>query len=71
MIQRSTALPELALAPLDYTVESLIALLRQAPSHAAAPIRQTLGQASRAARLSVAGEARLVIVVDQLEELFT
>ena len=35
------------------------------------PIRQALGEAGRAAGLSEAGEARLAIVVDQLEELFT
>jgi formylglycine-generating enzyme required for sulfatase activity len=71
MIQRSEALPELAQAPLDYTIESLAALLRDAPSHAAPPIRQALRQAGRAGGLSEAGEARLVIYVDQLEELFT
>jgi formylglycine-generating enzyme required for sulfatase activity len=71
MVQRSEALPELALDPLDYSVELLAGLLRDAPSHAASPIRQALGQAERAGGLSEAGEARLVIVVDQLEELFT
>jgi energy-coupling factor transporter ATP-binding protein EcfA2 len=71
MIQRSEALPELAEPPLDYTIESLAALLRDAPSHAAPPIRQALGQAGRAGGLSEAGEVRLVINVDQLEELFT
>jgi formylglycine-generating enzyme required for sulfatase activity len=71
MVQRGEALPELALPPLDYTFDSLAALLREAPSHAAPPLRQALGQAGRAGGLSEAGEARLVIVVDQLEELFT
>ncbi|MBV8504609.1 MAG: AAA family ATPase, partial [Alphaproteobacteria bacterium] len=71
MIQRGEALPELAQAPLDYSADSLAALLREAPSHAAPPIRQALGEAGRAAGLSEAGEARLVIIVDQLEELFT
>jgi len=70
MIQ-GTALPELTHAPFDYTIASLTALLRQAPSHAVAPIRQALGQAGRAADLAAAGEARLVVIVDQLEELFT
>jgi hypothetical protein len=70
-IQRSTALPELSRAPFDYTVDSLAALLREAPYQAAAPIRQALGQAGRVGGLSAAGEARLVIIVDQLEELFT
>lgn len=71
MIGRATALPELARAPFDYTVESLAALLREAPAHTVPPIRQALGQAGRVAGLSEAGEARLIIVVDQLEELFT
>jgi hypothetical protein len=71
MIGRGTALPELAHAPLDYTVELLAALLREAPAHAVPPIRQALREAARAAGLSAAGEARLVIIVDQLEELFT
>jgi hypothetical protein len=71
IIQHGRALPELARTPLDYTVESLAALLSEAPAHAAAPIRQALGTAGRAAGLSAAGEARLVVVVDQLEELFT
>jgi len=71
MIERSTALPELAHAPFDYDVQSLADLLRDAPAHAVPPIRQALGEAGRAAGLSEAGEARLVIVVDQLEELFT
>ena len=71
MIERSTALPELAHAPFDYTVDSLAALLRDAPVHAVPPIRQALGKAGREARLSEMGEARLAIVVDQLEELFT
>jgi formylglycine-generating enzyme required for sulfatase activity len=71
MIGRGAALPELAHTPFDYTVESLTALLREAPSQAAAPLRQALGQAGRAAGLSAVGEARLVIIIDQLEELFT
>jgi formylglycine-generating enzyme required for sulfatase activity len=71
MLQRGEALPELADAPFDYTVESLGTLLREAPSHAVTPIRQGLGQAGQTAGLSDVGEARLVIIVDQLEELFT
>jgi formylglycine-generating enzyme required for sulfatase activity len=71
IIEHDTALPELARTPLDYTVESFAALLRDAPAHAGPPIRQVLDEAGRAAGLSEAGEARLVIVVDQLEELFT
>ena len=71
MIGRGNALLELTHAPLDYTAEALAGLLREAPSHATAPLRQALGQAGREAGLVAAGEARLVIVVDQLEELFT
>lgn len=71
MIQGGEALPELAHAPFDYTVEAFAALLRDAPAHAVSPIRQALGQTGRAGGLSEVGEARLVIVVDQLEELFT
>src|SRR6516225_7866812 len=59
MIQHGDALPELARTLLDYTVESFAALLHAASAHAVPPIRQALG------------EARLVVVVDQLEELFT
>jgi hypothetical protein len=71
MIQHGEGLPELAHSSLDYTVESFAALLRDAPAHAVPPIRQALSQAGRAAGLSEMGEARLVVVVDQLEELFT
>ena len=69
--QPGEALPELAHAPFDYTIDSLAALLREAPVHAVPPIRQALGEAGRQAGLSEMGEARLVIIVDQLEELFT
>jgi formylglycine-generating enzyme required for sulfatase activity len=71
MLEHETALPELGRAPLGYTVETFAALLRDAPAHAGPPIRQALGEAGRAAGLSEVGEARLVIVIDQLEELFT
>jgi hypothetical protein len=71
IIQHVDALPELAHSSLDYSVESLASLLRDAPLHAVPPIRQALREAGRAAGLSEAGEARLVIIVDQLEELFT
>jgi hypothetical protein len=66
-----TALPELATAPLGYTSESLSDLLRKAPEDAARPIRQGLSAAGRAGGLTELGEARLLLVVDQLEELFT
>ncbi len=66
-----TALPELTAAPLEYTAEHLASLLRKAPDEAAQPIRQGLSAAGRTARLTGQGEARLLLVVDQLEELFT
>ncbi len=68
-IMSSTALPELA--SLEYDLDTLTALLRDAPAQANLPIRQGLALASRAAGLTEIAEARLLIVVDQLEELFT
>jgi tetratricopeptide (TPR) repeat protein len=64
-----TALPELA--ALRYTAEHLAALLNEVPRQLALPIEQGLAQAGKEAGLTEIGEARLVIVVDQLEELFT
>ena len=64
-----TALPELA--GLQYSHEQLGALLHDAPSQAALPIRQGLAEASRAGGLTDIAEARLAIVIDQFEELFT
>jgi formylglycine-generating enzyme required for sulfatase activity len=64
-----TALPELI--ELQYTPEQLAALLRDAPGQAALPIRQGLAEAGKKADLAETAEARLVIVVDQLEEIFT
>jgi hypothetical protein len=64
-----TALPELA--GLQYSLEQLATLLRDAPGQAALPIRQGLAEAGKAAGLTDIAEARLVIVVDQLEEMFT
>jgi hypothetical protein len=63
IIQRGEGLRELAQAPLDYTIQLLASLLRDAPAHVTPPIRQALGLAGLAAGLSEAGEARLVIVV--------
>ena len=68
-ILSKTALPELA--QLQYSPEQLAALLREAPSQAALPIRQGLAAAGASAALSETAEARLALVVDQLEELFT
>src|SRR5262249_28790994 len=79
-----TGLPELA--GLHYTPEQLTALLHQAPGQVALPMRQGLaraaGRVTRRRRRGLAGaagaaglpataEARLVLVVDQLEEIFT
>jgi formylglycine-generating enzyme required for sulfatase activity len=63
------ALPELV--ALQYSADQLAALLREAPGQAALPIRQGLVEASKAAGLTDIAEARLAIVVDQFEELFT
>jgi len=64
-----TALPELT--GLQYSHEQLGALLHDAPSQAALPIRQGLAEAGKAAGLTDIAEARLTIVIDQFEELFT
>jgi formylglycine-generating enzyme required for sulfatase activity len=63
------ALPELTSLSCD--VETLTHLLRDAPAQARLPIRQGLTHASKAAALTDIAEARLLIVVDQLEEIFT
>jgi formylglycine-generating enzyme required for sulfatase activity len=68
-ILSQAALPELA--GLNYTREQLAALLREAPGQAALPIRQGLSEAGKKADLAETAEARLVLVVDQLEEIFT
>jgi hypothetical protein len=70
-IMSVTALPELS--ALQYTPETLAALLRDAPGQAALPIRQGLAAAGKAVQppLTNIAEARLNVVVDQLEELFT
>jgi formylglycine-generating enzyme required for sulfatase activity len=68
-ILSATALPELA--ELEYTPKQLAALLREAPAQAALPIRQGLTAVGKATGLTEAGEARLALVVDQFEELFT
>jgi hypothetical protein len=68
-ILSATALPELA--QLHYSPEQLTTLLQEAPGQAALPIRQGLTEAGRAANLTETAEARLAIVVDPLEEIFT
>ena len=66
-----TALPELK--DIQYTPERLAELLRDAPGQAALPIHQGLSRAGKEADppLTEIAEARLVVVVDQLEEMFT
>jgi len=64
-----TALPELA--ALRHTIESFAGLLRADAPRAAALIREALAAAGKASQLAEHAEARLAIIVDQLEELFT
>jgi formylglycine-generating enzyme required for sulfatase activity len=66
-----TAPPELA--GLLYTPERLCTLLTKMPREARLPIEQGLSEAGREAQppLTDIAEARLVIIVDQLEEIFT
>lgn len=66
---REGALPELGM--LQYDAAAIAELMRDAPSQAALPIRQALAKAGAAAELVAHGEARLTLVVDQLEEVFT
>jgi hypothetical protein len=67
----ATALPEMREAPLEYSREGLRRILEKAPTEAVQPIRQGLSEAGRKAGLAAQGEARLILIVDQLEELFT
>jgi WD40 repeat protein len=62
------ALPELA--ELRYTPERLAEQLRRNPEQVGFVVEQGLCQVGQS-RLTAVGEARLVLVVDQLEELFT
>jgi formylglycine-generating enzyme required for sulfatase activity len=68
-ILSQTALPELL--QLQYSPERLAGLLRDAPGQGALPIRQGLAAAGTSAGLTETAEARLTLVIDQLEELFT
>ena len=63
------ALPELL--GLHYTPERLCTLLRKLRQEASVPLAQGLAAAARSAKLSETAEARLALVVDQLEEIFT
>ena len=64
-----TALPELT--EQHYDVGRVASLLRDAPHHAGAPIETGLRSAASGAELTAAAEARLLLIVDQFEELFT
>ncbi len=64
-----TALPELE--SLQYDPASLAALLGNGAAQVLLPVRQGLAAAGKAANLVEHAEARLLLVVDQLEELFT
>lgn len=70
-IMSSSALPELA--QLQYGAAELAALLHDAPAQAALPIRQGLSEAGKLIEppLTDIAEKRLIVVVDQLEEIFT
>jgi beta-lactamase superfamily II metal-dependent hydrolase len=65
---RDGALPELS--ALDYDAASLAAAFTKVPESAALPIRQALTRASETEKLREGAEARIVLIIDQLEELF-
>jgi len=64
-----SALPELK--DLQYSPDRLARLLQNTPGEVDLPIRQGLSKAGEAAKLTGHATARLVLIVDQLEELFT
>jgi hypothetical protein len=64
-----TALPELT--GLQYDEATLATLLRGSSSQAALPLRQGLAKAAETARLTEVAGSRLLLTIDQLEELFT
>jgi CHASE2 domain-containing sensor protein len=68
-ILSASGLPELA--ELHCPAERLAGLLREAPNQAALPIEQGLAAAGVSEALTEIADARLVLIVDQLEELFT
>jgi hypothetical protein len=68
-IGAATALPELV--NLRYTPKRFAELLRDAPKTAIVPIEHVLAEAAKAQNLSELAEARLILIIDQLEELFT
>lgn len=63
------ALPELVQA--KYTADRLGGVLKDSPQQIEAPLEAAMEAAGQAANLARHAEARLVVVVDQLEELFT
>lgn len=65
----ATALPELE--ALNWPRRQLAMQFRLSPELALQPIRQALAEAHRAAELLPHAEAKLVLVLDQLEEIFT
>ena len=64
---RESALPELAL---ELTAGELTQLCLSAPDRALAPIRRAAAKAA-AASGSVSSQLRLIVAIDQMEELFT
>jgi hypothetical protein len=64
-----TALPELI--ELQYDETSLAAVLGGPSAQAALPLRQGLTKAAETTRLTEVAQARLLLIIDQLEELFT
>ena len=63
------ALPELTSLQCDQA--ALTSLLRDAPQQAVFPVRQGLAKAGDQAKLINDAQPRLLLIVDQLEELFT
>jgi tetratricopeptide (TPR) repeat protein len=64
-----TALPELA--DLKYDAGRLAAIIGESPAQLAIAMEQGLAEAGKRAHLTDRAEARLALVVDQLEEIFT
>lgn len=64
-----SALPELK--PLEYTKNVLEKLIVGSAVEAMLPVKQGLSAARQSAKLAETAEARLLIVIDQFEELFT
>ncbi|HLY02377.1 MAG TPA: WD40 repeat domain-containing protein [Candidatus Cybelea sp.] len=68
-ILSDTGLPELK--TLHYTKENLARALRGGPEQTALVLKQGLTEACKSADLTKIAEARLVLIVDQMEEIFT